>query len=89
MLPAEFDQANFTFTKPANMTDEECASLPVFKGQDTNGLPVIISKWRFNKEDLEIIAETGEIWLQIVGDGMPPVSLYTENPFVTEDAPNK
>jgi hypothetical protein len=67
------------------MTDEQCFDLPVFKGNNTdedgNVTPVIISCWRFAKEDLEEIQRTGCIYLSICGHGMPPVSLFTENPF--------
>jgi hypothetical protein len=82
MLPAtQFDESNFTFTKPPGMTDEECSDLRVWRGQDTSGSPVIISKWNFSKEDLEEIQKNNCIYLTIVGNGMPPVSLQTENPF--------
>ena len=73
---------NFTFSKPSSMTDEECAPLHVWKGNDTAGSPVIISCWQFSKEDLEEIARTGRMYLTICGQGMPPVSLQTESPFV-------
>lgn len=69
------------FTKPADMTDEECMDLPVFKGTYADGLPSIISCWQLSKEDLEEIQRTGKVWLRIVGHGMPPVSVFTENPF--------
>ncbi len=87
MLPVDFPEANFTFTKPANMTDEQCSSLRVWKGpvkvEDQRiTVPAIISKWTFSKEDLEEIARTGCIYLSITGTGMPPVALFTENPFV-------
>lgn len=82
MLPTSFEQSNFVFTKPADMTDEECGDLPVWKGTATDGFPVIISLWKLSKEDLEEIQKTGSIWLSITGQGMPPVSLFTENPFV-------
>ena len=81
MLPKHFKEANFTFEKPKSMTDEQCMDLSVFKGADTSGQPVIVSCWQFSKEDLEEIQKTGLIYLQISGHGMPPVSLYTENPF--------
>jgi hypothetical protein len=81
MLPVEFEQCNFTFTKPSSMTDEECLPLRVFKGQDTTGVPVIISCWQFSKEDLEEIEKTGRVYLTICGTGMPPISLQTESPF--------
>jgi len=81
MIPIEFEQCNFTFTKPEGMTDEECFSLPVFKGKDAAGYPVIISCWKFSKEDLEEIQRTGCVYLTICSQGMPPVSLQTEPPF--------
>lgn len=81
MLPKQFTQVNFEFTKPNSMTDEQCFSLPVFKGKDSEGVPAIISCWALSKEDLEEINKTGHVWLSICGNGMPPVSLFTENPF--------
>ena len=63
------------------MTDEQCMPLPVFKGTDTEGTPLILSCWRLSKEDFEDIQKSGVIWLSIVSSGMPPVSLFTENPF--------
>jgi hypothetical protein len=81
MLPTQFPEANFTFLKPEGMTDEECMDLPVWKGSLGVGTPGIISCWKFAKEDLEEINRTGVIYLSIVGSGMPPVSLFTENPW--------
>jgi len=81
MLPTTFDESNFTFTKPVDMTDEECSSLPVWKGKDQGGFPIIISAWKPSLEDLNAINEGKPIYLCITGNGMPPVSLFTENPF--------
>lgn len=82
MMPIDFKEANFTFIKPSNMTDEECGDLRVFKGKyEQDGTPVIISKWQPSKEDIEAINRGEGIYLSIVGHGMPPVSLFTENPF--------
>ncbi len=87
MLPITFKETNFTFTKPEGWTDEQCGDLPVWKGDVPldnlgNTAPAIVSCWQFSKEDLEEIRRTGCIWLSITGKGMPPVSLFTENPFV-------
>ena len=81
MMPISFEQQNALFGKPANMTDEQCMSLPVWMGHDTNGFPVIISKWKLSKEDIEDINRTGEIWLSIFSTGMPAVALQTESPL--------
>jgi hypothetical protein len=84
MLPVDFPERNFVYGKPLGWTDEQCSDLPVFKGNTTDGFPVIISCWKFSKEDLEEIQRTGKIYLSITSDGMPPVSLFTENPFVQQ-----
>lgn len=85
MLPTDFPERNFVYTKPKNMTDEQCSDLPVWKGPatDENGVtfPVIISKWKLSKEDLEEIQRTGVIYLSVTGDVQPPVSVFTEYPF--------
>lgn len=86
MLPTSFEGSNFVFAKPADMTDEQCMDLPVWRGElphddAGNTFPAIISCWRLSKEDLEEINRTGVVWLSITGRGMPPVSVFTENPF--------
>jgi hypothetical protein len=86
MLPTDFPEANFTFTKPKDMTDEQCMDLRVWRGEvpidDAGSMaPAIISCWRLSKEDLEEINRTGVVWLSITGTGMPPVSVFTDNPF--------
>lgn len=87
MLPVDFPERNFVFTKPEGMTDEQCSDLPVWKGptaHDEHGaiFPAIISCWKLSKEDLEAISEKGVIWVSVSGTGMPPISLFTEYPFV-------
>lgn len=86
MLPIDFPGSNFTFTKPQGMTDEQCMSLRVFKGHDTEGNPVIISAWKPSYEDIKAINEGRPIWFSCRGLGMPPVSIYTcdENGQVNE-----
>ena len=75
------------------MTDDQCMDLPVWKGQvplddSSQTFPAIISCWRLSKEDLDEINRTGVVWLSITGHGMPPVSIFTENPFETEKQPS-
>lgn len=82
MLPTTFPEQNKVYTKPSDMTDEQCGSLSTFEGMDADGFPIIISKWMPSKEDIEAINNGEGIYLQITGRGMPPVCLYTENPFV-------
>lgn len=86
MLPVTFPEQNTIYGKPEDMTDEQCVSLPAWKGDmliDENGntAPAIVSCWKLSKEDLEEINLTGQIWLCVTGTQLPPVSVFTENPF--------
>lgn len=86
MLPVDFTGRNKIYTKPGGWTDEQCSDLPVWEGNapiddQGNTAPTIISCWKLSKEDLEEIQRTGVIYLSVSGTGMPPVSLFTENPF--------
>lgn len=76
MLPVDFEYRMLVLGKPKSMTDEECMSLPVWS--DGNRY---ISKWRLNKEELEMIQQTGEIYLEITSAAHPPVCVMVESPF--------
>lgn len=82
MIPVEFKYQNKVFTKPEDMTDEQCQSLNVWQGKDQSGFPNIISCWKLSEDDMNTIKETGVVWLTIVANGMPPVYVGSENPFV-------
>lgn len=78
MKPIEFKEQTKVLSKPKNMTDEECSSLPVF----TNGTNCI-SLWELSDEEIEKIKETKCIWLGVMsGLTQPPVFLSVETPFI-------
>jgi hypothetical protein len=79
--PINFIGSNFTFQKPADMTEEECASLHVQKCK-VLGAPASISCWELSDAEREEVAKTGRVWLTIVGAGHPPVMIGTEKPDV-------
>ena len=81
MLPITFKEMNFVLEKPPEMTDEQCMSLPVYRGRDADGFPIIVSCWKLSYEDLQLIQQTGCVYLTVSGTGMPPVSLHVETPF--------
>jgi hypothetical protein len=63
------------------MTLDECDALSVFRGNSSDGSPVVISCWKLKVEELAEINRTGRIWLWVHGPTMPPVSLEVANPF--------
>lgn len=81
MQPTNFPESNFTFTKPESMTDEQCGDLPVFTWTDQDGIPHLISCWQLSESDLANVNETGVVWLDVIANRQPPVSIFTENPF--------
>lgn len=82
MKPIDFPPRNQILGKPEEMTDDQCMPLPIYRGNTTDGMPCLISVWEFTKEEIETIQRTGKMYLHITSVAMPPVSLYTENPFI-------
>lgn len=87
MNAIKFPQANIEFTKPQGWTDEQCHSLSAWRGEDSNTGPVIISAWIPTPEEIDDMKVGKPVFLAICGHAMPPVSLFTANPF--EPAPAK
>lgn len=85
MNPIEFPEVNHPgMKKPKGWTDEECTTLPVWVGQAMVGqrmTPSIVSAWRMTADELKEFLNTGIVYLRICGEGMPPVSLFTHNPW--------
>ena len=77
MLAVDFPGTNIVFGKPAEMSDEQCGSVPAMTGTDPTGLPYTLTAWLPNYEDLLALQAGRPLMLQIVGGGMPPVALWT------------
>lgn len=76
MIPTSFDESNGYLDRPPDMTDDECGPLSVFRDSQ-----YVISCWKLTVEELETLTRTGRVWLWIVGQSMPPVSLTVDSPF--------
>lgn len=77
MKPIEFEQQNKLYTRPADMTDEECSSLPVY--QDNRE---IISCWQMSWKERFKALLTGKIWFSVLAQRQPPICLSVESFFV-------
>jgi hypothetical protein len=81
MIFTDFEGANFTFTRPKELRDDQCGDLKVRRGiADVNGdkFPVSTSAWKPSAEDLERLNAGGLIYLNIFSTGHPMVSVGTE-----------
>lgn len=78
--PTHFPQANGVYGKPANMTDEECSSLPVCKTADH-----VISCWKLTPEELKQVQETGCVYVGILGSTVIPFWVTGEDIFASQD----
>lgn len=84
MIPSEqFDESNMIHKAPENMP--ECLDLKTFVGVQNDGNSVVVSKWSPTKEELEELNNGGSVYLHIIGNSMPPVSLQCFNPFYNLD----
>lgn len=87
MIPTAFDEDNAALGRPQGMTDEECAPLSVFIGNDVDRRPVVISCWKLTDEELAEVIRTRRVWVIIHGETMPPIAPTGISPFVKIEEP--
>ena len=79
MNPVHFPEARHVLARPASMTDEECAPLPIMDAGDA-----LLSCWEPTDEERQAIAAGAPVWLWVFGRAHPPVSISAASPFVEE-----
>lgn len=71
MKPISFPQQTKTLSKPQNMTDEECSSLPVWNDGET-----CISLWKPTLRERLSILFFGRVWVHVLsGHTQPPIAI--------------
>ncbi len=86
MNPVTFPESNFRYTRPSNMTHEECGDLDVWKGKDDNDYPRIVSKWMPSEEELKKLNAGEGIYLDMMAITQCPVSLIVGSPFTPQNS---
>jgi len=81
MIPCSFDESNVVLDKPDDMDRDQCEALSVWRGRSNDGTPLVISCWKLTRDELEILLATGRVWLTVLGQTRPPVSLSINKPF--------
>jgi len=77
MIPVDFPGCNKVFTRPANMTDEQCGSLYCMVAVTEDGIPLTRQAWQPNKEDIEAINAGRPIFIDLLTHHIPPVAVFT------------
>lgn len=79
MIPVDFPDSNLVLTAPVDMTDEQCASIPAWYGEGADGIRGFITAWKPSREDLDALNRGEPLYLKVLGDGFPPVAMFTFN----------
>lgn len=73
-----FPECNVQYNPPKGFEDE-MEPLPAWKGevryQDGTRQTEVISCWKLSPEEIEEVKKTGEVWLSIHGEVVPPVRI--------------
>lgn len=69
----KFDGCNKRYSPPEGVSEEQCASIDVFR----NGA-CTVSAWKPSSEELVEINRTGLVWLSIWSSGLPPAYVGSE-----------
>lgn len=81
MKPTSFKETNHLLCAGNN---PGTGDLPIARSIMTvNGRPVpcIISCWKLSPEELELIQQTGKIWISVMGMSTPPICPMVSHPF--------
>lgn len=80
MQPVEIENETLSIGKPADWDESakgaHCGSLSVHVCEGAGGLPMMLSKWHPEKEDLEVLNNGGSIYLGVYGRTHPVVTVY-------------
>lgn len=83
MIATAFDEENGVLDPPPGVSIDDVHALSVFRGEMSNGTPVIISAWKPTTEEWEEMRRTGRVWVLIQGHTMPPIAVTGIKPFET------
>jgi hypothetical protein len=81
MIPTSFDESNIVYSKPENMSVNECEALSAFNGYAKGGGPVTITCWKLTKEEVDTLLKTGRVWSIVAGHNLMPQHLQINTPF--------
>jgi len=76
MQPVSFEGAK-EIGKPKGMTDEQCMSIWASSGVTAEGFPFFLEAWKPNYDDLQALNSGEPIYIQILSNGLPPISVFT------------
>lgn len=80
MKGSPFPESTTELKAPDGMEDQVYA-LPVWRVQ---GHSVFISKWRMTWRERLACLFKGHVWLHVIGNSHPPISIETRYPFEKE-----
>jgi hypothetical protein len=90
MNPIKFPQANTRFTAPEGMAESQVHTIEAFRGYvekgSLDGVPVIVTAWLPNAQELSELMEGQPIFVSFVASGLPPHMLTTS--FTNATSPN-
>ena len=84
-FPSSFDEENCVLEASPGTTFENCEALSVLCSTNQAGVPVVVSCWKFSREEMDEINRTGRVWLVIGGASMPAAYLMGMSPFVGDE----
>lgn len=80
MNPTSFKETNKVFGAGNNPNTDQLA-VCIADHPLNNGIPTVISKWKLSPEELQRISQSGELWIMVLGNNLPPISPTVFNPF--------
>lgn len=85
MKPIDFPETNLFMKAGDNPGTEGMKVSKAFQMIGGSWYPSLVTKFKLSPEELQRISETGELYVCILGTGMPPIMPTVQNPFTELD----
>lgn len=84
MTPIKFNEATTTFGAPTDLSESQCSKIPAYIGTvekgSVEGSPIIVTAWKPNSAELEVLQAGGSVFVSFLSSGLPPHLLTTSFP---------
>lgn len=81
MIPTSFKETNQLLGAGNNKGTGDLPIARSYMEIEGDKVPCAVSCWKLSPEELERVKETGQIWVAVMGVGMPPIMPMALHPF--------
>lgn len=81
MIPFKFTESNIRYKAPQDLEESQVRTINAYHGviikDSLDGLPIIVTAWKPDERELEVLKSGGCVYMTLVTAALPPHLLTT------------